>query len=110
MSTEFATKVLKDMAEVAEAASNPEKQAAFEEEMKRQEERRKQLDDLCMQSMEAMGAAMECVQKVMVESSLSIHQVVDLSEQAAKLGSAMASLRMSMGGIGYIGTGCGYAV
>ncbi len=94
----------------ADINMSEEQQAALEEKMKQKEERRKQLDDLCMQSMEAMGAAMECVQKVMVESSLSIHQIVDLSEQAAKLGSAMASLRMSMGGIGYIGTGCGYVV
>lgn len=110
MNTKFKTGVFEDMKEVADTVNNVREKAALEEQMERWEKRRKQLDDLCMQSMEAMGAAMECVQKVMVESSLSIHQIIDLSEQAAKLGSAMASLRMSMGGIGYVGTGCGYAV
>ena len=109
MSTELKNKYL-NVEEAAEASNAAKELTEFEEQIMRQEERRRQLDDLCMQSMEAMGAAMECVQKVMVESSLSIHQIVDLSEQAAKLGSAMASLRMSIGGIGYVGTGCGYAV
>lgn len=101
MSAEFVSEVSKDMVEAGYVANDARERATFEEEMKRQEERRKQLNDLCMQSMEAMGAAMECVQRVMVESDLSIQQIVDLSEQAAKLGSSMASLRMSMGGIGY---------
>lgn len=101
MSTEFVSEVSKDMVEAGYVANDAREQATFDEKMKQREERRKQLDDLCMQSMEAMGAAMECVQRVMVESDLSIQQIVDLSEQAAKLGSSMVSMRMNMVGIGY---------
>ena len=111
MSSEFATKVLKDMAEIAGAASDPEKQAAFEAEMEQARQRQKKLDDMTMEAMRAMSTAIEMAEKAMVENSLTIHQIIDLSEQIGKLGGAMASLRMSLGYNGYINGLCrGYAV
>ena len=108
MGNEFATKVLKDMAEMAEMASDPEKQAAFEEEMRKQEERRKHIDDLYLQAMEAMGAGMELIQKVLVENNTKIEQIMALTENLAKLGSAMAQMRMNMVYGGFTVGGCGY--
>lgn len=107
MSSEFATKVLKDMAEAAESVSDPEKQAAFEDEMKRQEERRRQIDDLCLQALEAMGAGMELIQKVLVENDLKIEEIAALTDNLAKLGGAMAQMRVNMVYAGWPVMGCG---
>lgn len=108
MGNEFATKILKDMVEIAETASDPEKQAAFEEEMKRQEERRKHIDDLCMQAMEAMSTGMEMIQKVLIENDTKIEQITALTENLAKLGSAMAQMRLNMGYSSLLSGGFGY--
>ncbi|MBQ8617686.1 MAG: hypothetical protein IJ418_09240 [Clostridia bacterium] len=106
MSSEFAIKVLKDIAEAAEAASDPEAQAAFEEEMRKQEERRRQIDDLCLQSMEAMSAGMELIQKILAENVLTNEDILSLTGNLAKLGSAMAQMRLNMGYAGWAGMGC----
>lgn len=83
-----------------------EKQKTFEEEMKRQEERRKHIDDLCLQSLEAMSVGMEMIEKVLVENDTTIEQLGELTGKMAALGSSMAQLRMYMG-FGWSGMGFG---
>ena len=105
MSNDFAIHVMKEAAKVAE---NPESQAAFEAEMQRRSERARTIDERCDQAMEAMNVCLETIQKVLAECDTTIVQIIDLTEQAAKLGNAMANLRTCMNYPNW--TGGGYVV
>ena len=110
MSSEFTVKVLKDMAEAAEAASDSEKQKAFEEEMELQKKRREKADELSLQALCAMNTAMVAIEKVLAENDVTIEQLIGLTGKMAEIGMSMGQLRMNMGGFGFtpgIGYGCG---
>ncbi|MBR3795004.1 MAG: hypothetical protein IKK34_03095 [Clostridia bacterium] len=107
MSNEFAMHVLKEMGEMT---SNPDNQKAFEEEIELQKKRREKVDELSIRALCAMSTAMETIEKVLVENDTTIEQISDLTGRMASLGMSMGHLRMNMGGIGYVGTSCGYAV
>lgn len=109
MGNEFATKVLKDMAEMAEMASDPEKQAAFEEEMRQQEERRKKIDDLCLLALESMSVGMCLIQEALTVNSLTNKEILSMTGNLAKLGSAMAQMRLNMGFGSWPAGGFGYS-
>ena len=93
MSNDFAIHVMKEAAKVAE---NPESQADFEAEMQRRIERARMINERCDQAMEAMNVCLETIQKALVEYDTTIEQIIDLTEQAAKLGDTMARLRTCM--------------
>ena len=107
MSSEFTVKVLKDMAEAAEAASDSEKQKAFEEEMELQKKRREKADELSLQALCAMNTAMVAIEKVLAENEVTIDQLMGLTGKMAEIGMSMGQLRMNMG-FGWSGMGCGY--
>lgn len=105
MSNDFAINVMKEAAKVAE---NPESQTAFEAEMQRRSERARMIDEKCDQAMEVMNVCLGTIQKALVGRDATIGQIIDLTEQAAKLGGAMANLRMCMNNPNW--TGGGYIV
>lgn len=87
-------------------ASSTEKQEAYLRRMEAAHERREKADVACLDGMKRLEGVLEEIENG-IHQELSVEDAAILADRAAKVGQAMANLRMSISNAGYYGFGYG---